>query len=87
MAIRVGINGYGRIGRNILRALYESGRTGEIGIVAVNDLGLDALYVFYPGELRYDIDDTISAMPAGVPLSISDTGKSLSAPASALPDE
>ena len=39
MAIRVGINGYGRIGRNILRALYESGRTGEIGIVAVNDLG------------------------------------------------
>ena len=39
MAIRVGINGYGRIGRNILRALYESGRTGEIGVVAVNDLG------------------------------------------------
>ena len=39
MAIRVGINGYGRIGRNILRALYESGRTGEIEIVAVNDLG------------------------------------------------
>lgn len=39
MAIRVGINGYGRIGRNILRALYESGRTGEISIVAVNDLG------------------------------------------------
>ena len=39
MAIRVGVNGYGRIGRNILRALYESGRTGEIEIVAVNDLG------------------------------------------------
>jgi glyceraldehyde 3-phosphate dehydrogenase len=39
MAIRVAINGYGRIGRNILRALYESGRTGEIQIVAVNDLG------------------------------------------------
>jgi glyceraldehyde 3-phosphate dehydrogenase len=39
MAIRVAINGYGRIGRNILRALYESGRTGEIEIVAVNDLG------------------------------------------------
>ena len=39
MAIRVAINGYGRIGRNILRALYESGRTGEITIVAVNDLG------------------------------------------------
>jgi glyceraldehyde 3-phosphate dehydrogenase len=39
MPIRVAINGYGRIGRNILRALYESGRTGEIQIVAVNDLG------------------------------------------------
>jgi glyceraldehyde 3-phosphate dehydrogenase len=39
MAIKVGINGYGRIGRNILRALYESGRTGEIAIVAINDLG------------------------------------------------
>ena len=39
MAIRVAINGYGRIGRNILRALYESGRTSEINIVAINDLG------------------------------------------------
>ena len=39
MTIKIGINGYGRIGRNILRALYESGRTGEIRIVAVNDLG------------------------------------------------
>ena len=39
MTIKVGINGYGRIGRNILRALYESGRTDEIQIVAINDLG------------------------------------------------
>ncbi|TAK54184.1 MAG: type I glyceraldehyde-3-phosphate dehydrogenase [Gammaproteobacteria bacterium] len=39
MAIKVGINGYGRIGRNILRALYEAGRSGEISIVAINDLG------------------------------------------------
>jgi glyceraldehyde 3-phosphate dehydrogenase len=39
MTIRVGINGYGRIGRNVLRALFESGRTDEIEIVAVNDLG------------------------------------------------
>jgi glyceraldehyde 3-phosphate dehydrogenase len=38
MAIKVGINGYGRIGRNILRAIYESGRT-DIEIVAINDLG------------------------------------------------
>ncbi|MCP4406797.1 MAG: type I glyceraldehyde-3-phosphate dehydrogenase [Gammaproteobacteria bacterium] len=39
MAIKVAINGYGRIGRNVLRALYEAGRTDEIQIVAVNDLG------------------------------------------------
>src|ERR1700758_4926484 len=39
MAIKVGINGYGRIGCNVLRALYEAGRTGEIRIVALNDLG------------------------------------------------
>jgi glyceraldehyde 3-phosphate dehydrogenase len=38
MAVKIGINGYGRIGRNILRALYESGRK-DIQIVAVNDLG------------------------------------------------
>jgi len=39
MAIKVAINGYGRIGRNIMRALYESDRTNEIQIVAINDLG------------------------------------------------
>jgi len=39
MAIKVAINGYGRIGRNILRALYESNRTNDIQIVAINDLG------------------------------------------------
>ncbi len=39
MTIKVAINGYGRIGRNVLRALYESGRTNEIQVVAINDLG------------------------------------------------
>lgn len=39
MAIRVAINGYGRIGRNILRALYESNDYSQIKIVAINDLG------------------------------------------------
>ena len=39
MTIRVAINGYGRIGRNVLRALYESGRNKEIQIAAINDLG------------------------------------------------
>jgi glyceraldehyde 3-phosphate dehydrogenase len=39
MPVKVAINGYGRIGRNILRALYESKRTHEIQVVAINDLG------------------------------------------------
>jgi len=39
MTVKVAINGYGRIGRNILRALYEANRTNEIRIVAINDLG------------------------------------------------
>ncbi|WP_025821437.1 type I glyceraldehyde-3-phosphate dehydrogenase [Shewanella marina] len=39
MTIRVAINGYGRIGRNILRALYESEKNYPIEIVAINDLG------------------------------------------------
>lgn len=38
MSIRVAINGYGRIGRNILRAIYESGRESDVVIVAINDL-------------------------------------------------
>ena len=39
MAIRIAINGYGRIGRNIMRAIIESGRSDEFDIVAINDLG------------------------------------------------
>jgi len=39
MTIKVGINGYGRIGRNVLRALYEGAHKGSIEIVAINDLG------------------------------------------------
>jgi len=39
MTIRVAINGYGRIGRNILRAHYEGGKKNDIQIVAINDLG------------------------------------------------
>lgn len=38
MTIRVAINGYGRIGRCILRAIYESGRESEFNVVAINDL-------------------------------------------------
>ena len=39
MPVKIGINGYGRIGRNILRAVYESDRNDQIQIVGVNDLG------------------------------------------------
>src|SRR3984885_3798852 len=66
MAIKVGINGYGRIGRNVLRALYESGRTGEIQIVAINDLGdantnahltrYDTAHGRFPGKVSVDGD-------------------------------
>ena len=66
MTINVGINGYGRIGRNILRALYESGRTDEIRIVAVNDLGnaetnahltrYDTAHGKFPGTVEVDGD-------------------------------
>ncbi len=64
MAIKIGINGYGRIGRNILRALYESGRTQELRIVAINDLGdaatnahltkYDSAHGRFPGEVSVE---------------------------------
>ncbi|MFM1886927.1 MAG: glyceraldehyde-3-phosphate dehydrogenase [Pseudomonadota bacterium] len=69
MAIKVGINGYGRIGRNVLRALYESGRTGEIQIVAINDLGdaqtnahltqYDTAHGRFPGTVSVDGDSIV----------------------------
>ena len=69
MAIKVGINGYGRIGRNILRALFEAKRTGEIEIVAINDLGdaktnahltrYDTAHGKFPGEVSVDGDAMI----------------------------
>ena len=37
MTVKIAINGYGRIGRNVLRALYESGRTDELQVLAIND--------------------------------------------------
>ena len=74
-----------RIGVEIKR--LDAPRRTRSMTVAVNDLGLDALYVVYPGELRYDIDDTISAMPVGVPFSISGTGASRSDSAAARPAE
>ena len=43
MTIRVAINGFGRIGRNVLRAHYESGKMHDVEIVAVNTLGSDEI--------------------------------------------
>jgi glyceraldehyde 3-phosphate dehydrogenase len=69
MTVRVAINGYGRIGRNIMRALYESGRTDEITIVAINDLGdansnahltqYDTAHGKFPGTVSVDNGDLI----------------------------
>ena len=69
MAIKIAINGYGRIGRNILRALYESGRTDEIQVVAINDLAdaktnahltqYDSAHGKFNADVSLDGDDMI----------------------------
>jgi glyceraldehyde 3-phosphate dehydrogenase len=66
MPVKVAINGYGRIGRNVLRALYEAKRTHEIQIVALNDLGdaatnahltqYDSVHGRFPHEVKVDGD-------------------------------
>jgi len=66
MTIKVAINGYGRIGRNILRAHYEGGKKHDIAIVAVNDLGspetnahltrYDTAHGKFPGKVAVDGD-------------------------------
>ena len=69
MTIRVAINGYGRIGRNILRAHYEGGKKHDIEIVAINDLGdaatnahltqYDTAHGRFPGEVSIDGDSLV----------------------------
>ena len=69
MPVKVAINGYGRIGRNVLRALYEANRTHEIQVVAVNDLGdaetnahltqYDTAHGRFPHEVRVDGGDLV----------------------------
>jgi glyceraldehyde 3-phosphate dehydrogenase len=69
MTLKVGINGYGRIGRNVLRALYEGGRQKEIQVVAVNDLGdaetnahltrYDSVHGKFRGEVRVEGDHMV----------------------------
>lgn len=69
MTIRVAINGYGRIGRNILRAHYEGGKKHDIEIVAINDLGdpktnahltqYDTAHGKFPGTVVVDGDSIV----------------------------
>ena len=77
MAVRVAINGFGRIGRNVLRAIAESGRT-DVVVVAVNDLAppeanahlfaYDSVHGRFPGEVKLE-GDTLHVRPAhGAPL-------------------
>ncbi|MFV0410572.1 MAG: type I glyceraldehyde-3-phosphate dehydrogenase [Paracoccus sp. (in: a-proteobacteria)] len=65
MAVKVAINGFGRIGRNVLRAIVESGRQ-DIEVIAINDLGpvetnahlirFDSVHGRFPGEVTVDGD-------------------------------
>lgn len=67
MAIKVAINGYGRIGRNILRAHYEDGKKHDLQIVAINDLGdaetnahltrYDTVHGKFPGQVQVEGSD------------------------------
>ena len=69
MTIKVAINGYGRIGRNVLRAHYEGGKRHDIQIVAVNDLGdpktnahltkYDTAHGPFPGAVAVDGDSMV----------------------------
>jgi glyceraldehyde 3-phosphate dehydrogenase len=69
MTVRVAINGYGRIGRNILRAHYESNKSHDLQIVAINDLGppetnahltrYDTVHGKFPGKVEVDNDHMV----------------------------
>jgi glyceraldehyde 3-phosphate dehydrogenase len=69
MTIRVAINGYGRIGRNILRAHYEGGKKHALQIVAINDLGdpqtnahltrYDTAHGRFPGKVEVQADTMV----------------------------
>lgn len=69
MTIKIAINGYGRIGRNILRAIYESNQNNQFQIVAINDLGdakvnahltkYDTAHGKFPGEVQVGSDGSL----------------------------
>ena len=80
MVVRVAINGFGRIGRNVLRAIVESGRT-DIEVVTINDLGpvetnahlirFDSVHGRFPGVVTTGAVNPRSSvnkwLPAGPP--------------------
>ncbi|OPX23135.1 MAG: type I glyceraldehyde-3-phosphate dehydrogenase [Planctomycetales bacterium 4484_113] len=67
--IKVGINGFGRIGRLVARALFQSGLVNEVNLVAVNDIAdnpilahlfaFDSTYGSFPGEVKLEGDDFV----------------------------
>jgi len=69
MSIKIGINGYGRIGRNVVRAIHELGRSDEFDVVALNDLGdaetnahltrRDTAHGPFPGTVEVDGNDIV----------------------------
>jgi glyceraldehyde 3-phosphate dehydrogenase len=69
MAVKLAINGYGRIGRNVMRAIYESGRRDEFQVVAINDLAdaatnahltqYDTAHGKFPGEVDVENGDLV----------------------------
>jgi glyceraldehyde 3-phosphate dehydrogenase len=77
MTVKVAINGFGRIGRNVLRAIVESGRT-DIEVVAINDLGpvetnahllrYDSIHGKFPADVKVD-GDTIT-VAGGKPIKV-----------------
>jgi glyceraldehyde 3-phosphate dehydrogenase len=77
MTVKVAINGFGRIGRNVLRAIIESGRT-DIEVVAINDLGPvetnahllrhDSVHGKFPADVKVDGDTIIIA--GGKPIKV-----------------
>lgn len=69
MTIKIAINGYGRIGRNIVRAIFESGQQQDFDIVAINDLGdteinahltkYDSVHGQFHGDVEVDGKDLV----------------------------
>ena len=69
MTVKIAINGYGRIGRNVLRAIHELGRSSEFDVVAINDLGdaetnahltqYDTAHGRFPGEVKVEGDEIV----------------------------